>query len=46
MNRILVIINENDPGQLHGSTVAYINEGFELYFATSVKSCKLSNPGF
>ncbi|HEC98678.1 MAG TPA: pyridoxamine 5'-phosphate oxidase family protein [Nitrospirae bacterium] len=39
----LATINSNDPGQPHVSTVAYVSEGFELYFATSVKSRKFSN---
>ena len=39
----LATINANDPGQPHVSTVAYVNEGFDLYFATSVKSRKFAN---
>lgn len=39
----LATINANDPGQPHASTVAYVNEGFDLYFTTSVKSWKFAN---
>ncbi|GBE02628.1 hypothetical protein BMS3Abin08_02079 [bacterium BMS3Abin08] len=39
----LATINSNDPAQPHVSTVAYVNEGFDLYFATSVKSRKFAN---
>lgn len=39
----LATINSGDPKQPHVSTVAYVNEGFDLYFATSVRSQKFAN---
>lgn len=39
----LATLNSDDPEQAHVSTVAYVNDGFALYFATSVKSQKFVN---
>ncbi len=39
----LATIDSDDPGQPHASTVAYVNDGFDLYFITSVKSRKFAN---
>lgn len=39
----LATIYSNDPMQPHVTTVAYVNDGFDLYFTTSVKSQKYAN---
>lgn len=39
----LATVYSNDPMQPHVTTVAYVNDGFDLYFTTSVKSQKFAN---
>ncbi|MBI5026813.1 MAG: pyridoxamine 5'-phosphate oxidase family protein [Nitrospirae bacterium] len=39
----LATVYSNDPMQPHVTTVAYVNDGFDLYFTTSVKSQKFIN---
>ena len=39
----LATVNSDDPRQPHAATVAYVNDGFNLYFTTSVKTRKFSN---
>jgi|GEM_PF-3632413 len=34
----LATVYSNDPMQPHVTTVAYVNDGFDLYLTTSVKS--------
>lgn len=36
-------VNPDDQGQPHVSTVAYVNDGIDLYFVTSIKSQKFAN---
>jgi len=39
----LATINSQDPKQPHVTTIAYVNDGFDLYFTTAVKTQKFSN---
>lgn len=39
----LASINSSDPKQPHATTIAYVNDGLNLYFTTSVKTQKFAN---
>jgi nitroimidazol reductase NimA-like FMN-containing flavoprotein (pyridoxamine 5'-phosphate oxidase superfamily) len=39
----LATISAEDPQQPHASTIAYFNDGLDLYFATDLKTEKLRN---
>ena len=39
----LATLNADDPAQPHVSTVAYVNDGLDLYFVTNHKSQKFVN---